>query len=478
VRRVEKQSQLQKFLSILDEKSVPYVSWKNNHELDDYLDGKGDLDLFIPSDYRAAFMFLANENKWIELQNPVASFPSVCHFFRLGNFGKIHHLHVYFQIVTGESWLKEFVLPLDEFLLSNRVKTITNGIWILRPEAQRYIFALRHLMKGGSLSSRLLYRNELISYRKEWEFCGAGTVGWDPELGPFSLSNYYLGARLLQSEIKLPSIITAIRLRWSFAPFLRMSLLTLPIRRFDNLLKRSLNKFIFKQKKVFPRGGLVIAFSGVDGSGKSTMLGTVSQFFSSFITVEQFQLGRPQGWLFESFRKLLSVPREHAASIPGKNNHHSRGLPRAISATILALLRLRNARAAIRSARCGNLVFADRWPTTGLEKMDGPRIATDISTEKGGVIALLGKFEQWVYSRMPRADLCIVLKVGLDSALIRNKARIKEGKESDSEIRQRFEQNQIVQPIAKKVIQFENDGDFEVMRLNLMEVLWKEIASH
>ena len=217
----------------------------------------------------------------------------------------MYHLHVYFRVVTGESWLKEYALPLESFLLENRVRASTSGIWILNDAAQRYLFALRHLLKGGSVSSRWLYSKELESYRREWAACG-GPVGWDPQKGPIALSGYVSKANLDRELIGLPALGPALLLRSSLWPFLRVAGWTLPLRRVASFLKRALNRIFWKRKKVFPQVGLVIAISGVDGAGKSTMLSVMREFFSGFLTVDSYQLGRPQGRILEFVRRLVA----------------------------------------------------------------------------------------------------------------------------------------------------------------------------
>mgnify|MGYP005851046689 CR=1 FL=1 len=464
------------FLSKLDDFGIPYVSWKNNHELEAYLGGEGDIDLLVSPAYRSEFIALALSAGWVELESPVARYPSVCHLFRAGSVGRVYHLHVYFRVVTGESWLKEYMLPLENFLLENRVRAGGSGIWVLNNEVQKYLFALRHLLKGGSLSSRWLYFRELGSYAREWAACG-GPDGWEPDMGPVALSEYVRSAHLDGYQIGLPSIGAAVRLRYSLWPFLRVGGWTLPVRRVGNFLERALNKVLWKKKKVFPTGGLVIAISGVDGSGKSTMLSVMREFFSGFVTVESYQLGRPQGRLLEGVRRLVASRRWGQKRYGEAQSSLGTSLPRALAATVLSWIRLRTAQRAVLAAGRGHLVLVDRWPSAELGKMDGPRIAPGGSSRLG-LVERLGRFERWAYSRMPRADVCVVLTVNLESALARNRDRVKDEKESDDEIRRRFEENQTVKPIANKVIRFNNDGEFEVMRERLTKTIWAEVASH
>lgn len=462
-------------LAKLDCADIAYVSWKNNHELEDSLVGRGDLDLFIAPDNRSAFMSLAMNDGWIELANPVAHFPSVSHFFRIGPQSNVYHLHVYFRIITGESWLKEFEFPLEGFLLENRQWSKNHGVWVLSNDAQKYLFGLRHLLKGGSISSRVLYGRELDSYQKEWEACG-GPGGWLPDLGPLALSPYVKKANLVGERVALPKLASALSLRRSLWPYLRFPVWSLPLRRFGSFILRAINKVFLKRRKVFPHGGLVIAISGVDGAGKSTMLGEMKRYFSGFLTVETYQLGRPQGRFLESMRRMF-MHQQPAPNITKQepSSVQSIGLRRALASAVLAWARLRLAKRAIKAARKGHMVLVDRWPTSELGKMDGPRIPLESASMKG-MIKQLGRFENWAYSRMPQADICVFFTVTLDSALDRNRERIKDGKESDQDIIRRFEENHAVKPIAKKVILFYNDGEFEAMREQLKELIWSEVS--
>ena len=56
--KLKKSISLKLLLSTLDDEKVPYVSWKNNHQLDLVMSGKGDLDLFIPVDSKSKFLNL------------------------------------------------------------------------------------------------------------------------------------------------------------------------------------------------------------------------------------------------------------------------------------------------------------------------------------------------------------------------------------------------------------------------------------
>lgn len=468
------------FLEKLDDVGIPYVSWKNNHELEIALFGESDIDLFVPFDCRAEFLLLCKQESWLEVYNPIANFPWVNHFYKPTDSLKFHHLHVYFKVVTGESWLKEYILPLDEWLITNRIRSSKFGVWILNDRAQAFLFAIRHLLKCGSLTSRYLYYRESDGYRSEWLQCRT-----DPD----SISNnikvaiepFLKGTKLYKDGWNLPRISTSMRFRLSMSPFLRVRWYSLSTRRIKSFYQRAINKLFYGKKKIFPNGGLVIAVSGVDGAGKSTMLAEASDFFSRFLTVNRYHLGRPQGPFIEMFRRLLNKKRvttvnEESSEPTFTSNGSAISIRKSISATFLSLLRLRLARKISRRANSGHLVLVDRWPTNIIGKMDGPRIS--INDKSSAFVKLCQRIEQWAYARIPRADVCFYFELPLTVAIERNQNRIKDEKETDEEIEARFEANRDFKPLSRKTIYFDNAGDFLMKREEFLNLLWTELIKH
>jgi thymidylate kinase len=471
----DKRNGLIQLLSKLEAADIPYVSWKNNHELAMVMAGESDLDLFVPLERSADFISVCGEAGWLEVINPVAGYPWIYHFYGPDEHLLFHHVHVYFKVVTGESWLKEYVLPLDQWLIENRVRSPDFGIFILNNAAQAYLFAIRHLIKGASVSSRLLYARELGSYREEWLRCKQDPAELG-KVGPIDISRYMAGASIERGDLRLPRLMTALRFRFAIAPFLRVQWWSLPFRRLASFILRFLNKVFLRKNKILSGGGLVIAVSGVDGAGKSTMLKEAAQVFSSFLTVDRFHLGRPQGALIEFIRRAMG--KSNSALIKASSNSVLPVLSarKAFSAMVVALLRFRLAHVAAKHAGQGHLVLVDRWPTDMVGKMDGPRIVAN--TSFGFLLRLYGRIEKWAYSNMPKADVCYFFELSVSMAIERNRARIKVDKESDEEIVARFEGNQDFHPLARKVVRFDNAGEFADKRKEFLWHVWNEIVSH
>ena len=186
------------FLEALYQSNINYISWKNNHELDLALSGKSDLDILISDTKFFEFNAFANSYGWIEMENPVAKFESITHYFKVDEDATIWHLHVYFGVITGDSWIKEYDLPIKEFLFLNRERDSRFGVFVLNSTAQAYIFVLRHLIKSGSFFSRFIYARELDSYREEWLKCGVD-VDHLYGVGPISIDGCIQDSGLLQT---------------------------------------------------------------------------------------------------------------------------------------------------------------------------------------------------------------------------------------------------------------------------------------
>tara|TARA_R110002110_G_scaffold2830_1_gene14164 strand:+ start:95768 stop:97186 length:1419 start_codon:yes stop_codon:yes gene_type:complete len=462
-------------LSNLDSLGIPYVVWKNIQDIDKALLDKSDLDIYIPSVNKCDAISFFKNNGWIQFDNPIAIYPWVIHLYKVSEL-QCSHLHIYFKIVTGESWLKEYILPTPEHWLKNRVKSKEHNLWVLDNQSQCEIFIIRYLLKGLSLSSRYLYKNEIASYSKEWR---AASDNFDLE--KFN-KKYFIDTAFLKNlqidsqRISLPSLSSSLKARIYFSGCLRFSIFSLIFRRLYSFVRRFINKFLLRQGKMFIGPGLVIAISGLDGAGKSTLLRSLIELYGSFLTVKTYHLGRPYGKVLDYLRKSFKKSRCSAIRVSTKKDGNQElSALFILKSVFIALLRLQMAKCAIKSALKGKLILVDRWPINVIGKMDGPRIT---STPTSSLMQRYGySIEKWVYDLMPRADICIYLQVPLETALTRNTIREKEEKETDEELIARYEVNSGLKPIADKIIYYDNSNTFEKCKLDIISIIWDEICS-
>ena len=465
------ESTIYNFLRGVSSIEIPYVIWKNNHEMNLALRGESDLDVYVPLEFQKTFLDYAVLNSWIKTFNPIANFSNVLHLYLIVNHRKVLHLHVYFKIITGESWIKEFDLPLGRYLIKNRYIHDKYGVYVLNNKSQAYIFALRHIIKCGSISSRILYLKEIESYKKEWEFCNF-KVDLLKGHGPILIDKAILHSGLM-NQFNLSRFINSLKFRGKLSNFLRVKGFLLPIYRLISFIRRFINKLYFKKKKILYGKGLVIAISGVDGSGKSSMVDLLDSCLSSFLTSKRLSLGKPQGKVIEFFRKLLF--NKSSIRLSSKENFsQSTGVFRSLLQIFLAILRLYESWKSQYYINKGFVVLVDRWPTNELGKMDGPKISE--SNNSNLIIKLLSRIEKKIYNSIPAADICFFMEIPIDEAIKRNEMRIKDGKETESEIRDRYIKNKMIRPIVKKYISFNNDGPLGEKGDELLALVSNELS--
>jgi thymidylate kinase len=324
----------------------------------------------------------------------------------------------------------------------------------------------------------MLYLRELESYRNEWLGCEQKTENLQ-DWGPVSLNDFMQGSGLSENDFGLPDRRTAARFRSRLANNLRFPRWSLIPRRILSLASRVINKLLLKRKKIIPEGGLIIAISGVDGAGKTTMLNEAHRTFSKFLTVRQLALGKPQGVLLEGMRKLIRADKSRRNPQPGSSTNkrpcRRTSVLSSLSAAFLALLRLKMAYKARRYASRGYLVLADRWPTAVKGMMDGPKLESD---PKASIVTrICAGVERWAYRRMPQADVCFFLQAPESILIDRNRKRDKQGKETDAEIINRSQKNQQFEPLAHNTVRFDNDGPLDQKRNELLMQIWNEIAA-
>ncbi|MDC0134421.1 hypothetical protein OAI36_00030 [Alphaproteobacteria bacterium] len=436
------------------------------------LSGKSDLDILIFDTTFLEFNAIANTHGWIEMENPVARFDCISHYFKVNVDATIRHLHVYFEVITGDGWLKEYNFPLKDFLFMNRKSDTRSGVFVLNSTAQAYIFVIRHLIKSGSVFSRFIYARELDSYREEWSKCGV-PVDHLYGVGPIAIDDWIKDSGLLQT-FRQPKYSVAYNYRQFMRQYLRYKSFSLTFRRVMSLFRRASNKLVTKDKKKFTHGGIIVAISGADGAGKSTMIAGLHGLYSSFLDCKVFTLGKPQGKFLEFIRSFIRRSDKSQSTYSNPLQKQS-SMMDAILASALAVLRLRKASAAVKKARGGNMVLVDRWPTNSFGKMDGPKII-DLRTGNR-LISFLALVEQWIYKRIPPADICFYLVVDIDEARKRNFERVKEGKETDEMIVIRHQNNQETCPISNRLIRFSNDGSYKEMFPILSHDIWSEMVS-
>jgi len=147
--------------------NISYCSWKDNFELHQALEGMNDLDLLVDRNQFSAFMSVLQKLHFKQAYQKYITYPDVFHFYGIdAESGYLLHLHVYTRIITGESHIKNYHLPLENMLLENNIQHET-GCRIPCPEAELVLFILRYYIKISCLPGYLLLKREKKDFEKE-----------------------------------------------------------------------------------------------------------------------------------------------------------------------------------------------------------------------------------------------------------------------------------------------------------------------
>lgn len=161
----------------LNEK-VKYVHFKSNEHLAEGLNGKTDLDLLIFEQDKGKAIKILNELCFVPVISPKEQeYEGVEHWLGFDDdSGKLIHLHVYYKLITGKSYIKEVVLHWSETAYETSVfySDDEEKIRIVNPEFELVLLLTRIFYKA-SFRQKIIYNinfNNCISndVLREYEF--------------------------------------------------------------------------------------------------------------------------------------------------------------------------------------------------------------------------------------------------------------------------------------------------------------------
>ncbi len=439
----------------LNEGGIRYCHWKSNWALGESVRGDGDLDLLIHREDAPRFRAIAEKlgfRSVVDAANP--PFPAVEHLHAMDpDSTVIAHVHVYYRVVTGQSLVKNYRLPIEAMLLENTRDDDESALRVPLKGAELIVFTVRMSLKHTSPF-------ELVLLRRQWKRIQAEAAwllddvaldvarellpSWLPQL---DVATFEQAVRALERPAPLARrIALGYRVRRRLRPFARHSAIRIQIvevRKFLNLFSHRLRG---SKKGLTPiAGGAVIAFVGSEASGKSTLANEVRSWLGGHYTVDRIHAGKPPGTLLTFLPNLL-VPlmRRLAPSvrsttvearIAGSEDPPAVSPLFAVRSVSLAWDRRAVLLRAHANAANGRIVLCDRYPSRP-GAIDGPQLARVLgSPHYSSWLRRLARLESRLYTDIPRPDLVIYLSAPLDTTLARNLARDKT--EPDPYVRRR-----------------------------------------
>jgi len=259
----------------LEKKGIRYCHWKSNIRLEETLAAADDIDLLV--DQRDAELFhatlLENGFKLAQSRSGIGH-PGVFHALGLEEPSvELVHVHAYFQIVSGDSLVKSYRLPIERFLLEQT--RYLHGVRVPTPEAELVLFALRVALKHTDpieiLMANRHYRpnlegTELAPRGSNAKDAEALCTAWFPSIDP-PLFRQLLG--VIEAD---RAVIRRAVVGWRVARRLRglrrLSPMLAAVSRLWRVLSLLANRLRRRKDLVLQPGGLIVALVGPKAVGK------------------------------------------------------------------------------------------------------------------------------------------------------------------------------------------------------------------
>lgn len=437
------------FLQALREQGVEYCHWKSNVRLAEALRGETDLDLLVNRQQSQRFRQILYQYAIKPvLAAPGKRYPAVEDYLGFdAESGRSFHLHVHYQLVLGEQFVKNYRLPLETHFLAS-VRWL-HGVAIPSPELEIIVLSMRALLKYRDRDVikdifKIRYPGIPDHILQEIHYL----------LGQTSLSRIEqtLGeiAHLVPAEVVLAFLTTVTAQPRAGYRFYRLR----------QAVRQSLNRYqrrnrvqaittyfheLWSRRNTFLRfsptrqmtpvnGGLTLALVGADGAGKSTMSALLRKWLGWKLDVRTYYLGSKQPSrrsraLYMLFRMLR---RSHSELTRRLDAEHwaarwlarTRDTARYLHHLSIGHDRFGRYQEGMKQAMAGSIVIFDRFPLesigsgAGFRLLDGPQIAL-AAGESNAVARRLAQAEERLYLAMRPPDLLLVLDVSPDVSLLR-----------------------------------------------------------
>jgi len=439
----------------LEEKGVRYCHWKSNIRLEETLAGVEDIDLLVDRRHAGLFRAALLENGFkLAPSRSGIGHPGVFHALALDEAsGELVHLHAYYQIVTGDSLVKTYRLPIENVLLERTRRM--HGVKVPEVEAELVLFALRIALKHvspiellmvnrhyGKVLHELAWLRGAANARNAEALCTAAMPGIDP-----TLLNQLLEAIGNEGAI-LRRVILGRRVAHRLADWRRLSPALAAASRLWRLLSLTLGR-LRRRKGLMPEaGGMIVALVGPKATGKSTLASELSARLGRHLDTHRIHAGKPPATaltllprlLLPVARALFRNERTQEYETQERRQLKQYSLLYILRMTMLGYERYRLLRRALRIATAGGVVISDRYPSPSIGAIDSSCF-DELALAKcnSPLKRWLMKKERAYYKAMPKPDLVIRLMAPMDTAIRRDAQRSKPGGPDAEAVQRRWQ---------------------------------------
>ncbi len=442
----------------LEEKDIRYLHFKSNTELAKSFDGRGDFDVLIDPGRIADAEAVIAAHSGKRLNPPrLGRYPGVDNWLILDRTsGILYHLHLHYQLATGKALVKDYIIPWRDLLFETRIKDPEYDIYITDPCLELLLLLVRTVVKStpGQRFKTLfgnynMYPSMQAEFRdlKEKSYAEA-FMGFVRRCG-FPEEDTGIFRDLLKSDTidghtfrRLQGAVRAnMRLdRRMSGPAASVLSAYYMVRRKLEAVVKSHSDNTAMIKKVHDTRGLIVAFVGVDGSGKSTLTKEIYSWLNKKTECKRFYMGSGDGRVPLSMRLLnLFKQKKRDKRIAEGRTGGGRDIqtvsmyknPVKFARRMLRMRALydvqkannRKIRIMQRYRLNGGIALLDRYPQTELTGMnDGPKIVElrETFAEKGPIDRLIKKEQKMLdIVKEVKPDIIFRLNISAETSMAR-----------------------------------------------------------
>lgn len=379
---------------------VAYCYWKSSRRVAAALAGETDLDLLVArSDRHVAERLLSTHG--YKLCLPIASrdHPALASYIGYDDStGRLVHVHLHFNLVSGAALLKDFRLPWEPAILARAAHYSRFPIRLLDPASEALLTVVRSALElrwidpvaawhWADVTRKFALDRDAIATRLDpATFRERVSEIFESDVADLVVEGFFTRRPLERQTQLRRHIRKALALHRAYG---RIETHLRSWARAVDCAVRNLNRRALYAPRLWhrraPGGGRVVAVIGVDGSGKSTVAAAVREWLGAEVDVLPMYFGTGDGrpsLAFWPFKIVASLAARCFRTKPRGASHGriSDRPPGIVYSTMMmiwaaavAMEKRGKLRATQRGANRGLVIVADRYPQDeDLGYSDGP----------------------------------------------------------------------------------------------------------
>jgi thymidylate kinase len=320
---------------------------------------------------------------------------------------------------------RNYHLPIEHHVLAQRRWNASYGVWCAAPEHDQFLFLCRHLVRRNLLR----VNSFLPEFKKVQDFHAeySKNLNLIPAIVPCVrdalLASQITAETISELEKQIEPQLKYFRLRAQFLP----KLLNFIFLTWRAVMRRI--GFCATGGSVITSGGVMVAFTGIDGSGKSSALARFKKRFSNRIGVVTITMGSGQsgaGVLRQIVFYLVGSKAKFSGHVSLRQESRNVDKPKRFPWyyqlwLIVCLWEKRSElRRGLNGVRQGKIVLVDRWLQSQCKNgIDAPRTLNMINDTWLSTYLFNLEADIFRVSNALRPNLLLILDVSAKNSTIR-----------------------------------------------------------